>query len=373
MKNYKQHIFFIGLLLLVLVVFYFVGEIVLPFFIGLLLAYAVNPSVNKIQKKIPNRNLAVISFLGIITVGLVSLLLVFGASITNDFKRLNTAFETFINENSETIDESKNQIKSYIEEIYSVEELEKQLDELSQQDSLENLNTDAIGESFSKILSFFSSDEETIKTSSKKSINWLLIFLYSLGYFVYILFTYDYFDIRFKKYFGGEEKLNKSVNQLIQDFNSSFLVYFRQRSKVVLICSLIITVSFFSIGVPGALILGIIAGLLCYITNFHYFALIPLSLSCWALSIEQNHSFFLYFGIVVGIFILISILEEVWFFPLIMKGVSNMNPAIMMVSFTLWSYVFGTTTGLLIALPLTTILLLYLDRILIYAREYFST
>lgn len=371
MKNYKQHIFFISVLLLFLIVFYFIGEVILPFFIGLLLAFAVNPSIQKIQKKIPNRNLAVLTFLATVLISFSALLILFGTSITNDFKRLNNAFEIFIADNSETIDASTKKIKSYIEEIYSFEKLEGQLDRINT-DSLKTLDTDAIGESFSKIVSFFGSDKEAQVTSTKKTINWLLIFFYSLGYFVYIIFTYDYFDIRFKKYFGDEKSLNTNVSQLINDFNSSFLIYFRQRSRVVLICMFIFTVSFFIIGIPGALLLGVLAGLLCYITNFHYLALIPLSLSCWALSIEQGNSFFLYFGIVVGVFILISVLEEVWFFPKIMKGVSSMNPAIMLASFTLWSYVFGTTIGLLIALPLTTILLLYLDRILLRLREFYS-
>ena len=112
---------------------------------------------------------------------------------------------------------------------------------------------------------------------------------------------------------------------------------------------------------PGAIVLGGLAGVLCYASHFHYYALLPLSLSCWVLSVENNQSFFLYFGLITFVFIIVSILEELVFFPKIMKGVSSMNPAIMMLSFCVFNFLFGTI-GILIALPITAVLLLYSNK-----------
>lgn len=46
-----------------------------------------------------------------------------------------------------------------------------------------------------------------------------------------------------------------------------------------------------------------------------------------------------------------------------------MNPAIITLSFTLWIYIFGGFIGTLIALPLTQLIMIYLDRILLYSKN----
>ena len=358
-KNYKSHILFSGLILGFVLVFYFAGEIILPFIIGLIGAAAFNPVIKKIQKIIPSRNLAVSTFL-ILIVGLFAGSMVFfGSLVVKDLERFNNAFVVFADNNSEGIDEITNEVKTYINKIYSEVNLEKVMED-TKMDSI-GLNTESIASSLSKITSFFSSDGETGEVD--RSYNWLVIILYAIGYFIAIIYSYEYFVSRYDRYFGGNKRQNKYLKGIINDFNVTFTTYFVQRSKVVFISTILFIACFLIIGIPGAIILGVIAGLLCYISHFHFITLIPLSLSCWALSIEQDQSFLLFFGLVVALFIIVSILEEMVFFPKIMKGVSNMNPAIMLISFVFWGAVFGTV-GLVIALPLTTMVLLYLDRLL---------
>ena len=51
-----------------------------------------------------------------------------------------------------------------------------------------------------------------------------------------------------------------------------------------------------------------------------------------------------------------------------MKDVSAMNPAIMMVSVSAWGYLLGMF-GVLIALPLTSIILSYINQVLLYGKD----
>ena len=365
MKKYKSQIAFITILLVISVLFYFLGQVLLPFAIALLFAYGLNPFIKKIQLFIPNRNLAVSFYLVITLFFAIGTLWVFGSQVAQDFKRLNKAFVTFSTDNSTEIDKTANEVKSYIKKIYPDTELNKELSLESKIDSL-NINTETITESLTKITSFIGS-QESVEENDKK-LNWFLIIISSIGYFIYIIYTYPYFEKKFKKYFSKSHAPANYLDGILNDFNRTFLQYFRQRSKIVLICTAIFTISFLIIGIPGAILFGLIAGVLCYISHFHYLSLIPISLSCWVLSIEQNHSFYLYFGLIILVFILVSVLEEFVFFPKIMKNISSMNPAIMMISLSVWSYIFGTL-GLLIALPLTTFLLLYLDRILLFRKN----
>ena len=379
MKKYKSDIIFFCSLTVFIVIFYFLAVVVLPFFLGLAFAFVFNPVIKRIQKFIPNRNLAVTLFLILIIVFIGGSIWLFANQISNDFKRLNKAFITFAETNNEELDDAAKTIKSYIEKIYSPEDLKKKLSIEENIDSLnvnellkdidkdgiiKSLDTDTIKEALTTIGSFFTSNDEEKETSA--GLNWFIIIISSIGYFIYIIYTFNYFDNKLQAYFG--EKRFEKVNRVLTDIKKTFLSYFKQRSKIVFIYTVIFTTAFFIIGIPGALILGIIAGLLCFIPYLQYLVLIPISLGCLFLSIEQSNSFFIYFGIVLAVFIISSVFEELVLFPKIMKDVSAMNPAVMMVSISIWGYLLGLF-GVLIALPLTSIILSYIKQVLLYGKK----
>ena len=193
--------------------------------------------------------------------------------------------------------------------------------------------------------------------------------IYTALYSVVILYTYDYFEEKQNKYFEKNKRNNDKLDGVWQDFKTVFLKYFRQRTKVVMISICIFILAFSLMDLPGAIIIGIIAGILTYAAHFHYFSLPLVGIGCWMLSIENNTNFFLFFGIVLAVYVLISLLEETVFFNKIMQSVSGMNPAITILSFVLWIYLFGGFTGTIIALPLTQLILIYIDRIMLFSKE----
>jgi predicted PurR-regulated permease PerM len=80
-----------------------------------------------------------------------------------------------------------------------------------------------------------------------------------------------------------------------------------------------------------------------------------------ALSTESNQPFLFYFGIVAGTFVLASIIEEFVLNPRIMEKNIGINPVIMVLSISVWTYVLGMP-GLIIGLPLTSLCIIYLKR-----------
>lgn len=372
MKNRKIFLYSAGLLLAIVVLFYFLGEVILPFIIGLIAAFMANPIVKWIQKFIPNRNLAVTTFLTSSAIVLGGILFIFGSEIVNDAKRLNRAFEIFADDHHEQIDETNEVIKTYLQKIYNSEEVQQTIHpNEAQQDSLKTTAFDHAGDAFSAITSFIGSADEGNIESSKTStgLNWIGIFLGSIIYFLYIIFTFDYFEKKYEKYFDADLKKNSFIRNFVEDFRRIFLEYFRKRTEVVAFCFLIFLTAFLIINVPGAIYLALLAAVLCYIPHFHYITLIPLSLSCWVLSMESGIGFFVFFSIIGGVFILVSILEELLFTPKIMKKYNGLNPAIMIVSFAIWSHLFGVVFGTLIALPMTSIVLIYLDQLLLHTKK----
>ena len=376
MRKYRSDIIFFSLLTITIIVSYYLVEIVLPFFLGLGLAYLANPIIKKIQRIIPSHNLAVtIFFIGIILVT-TGITLLFAKQIANDFIRLNGSFRTYAENNKEKLDEATKTISTYIEKIYDPEELKQKLniDSLNagelynkiDKDSLLNrLDIDTIKESFTAITSFFTSDEEK-KQQETDSFSWFFVLFTAILYFVYINYEFGYFEDRWQKYF--DNKRSEKVKRVVDDFQRTFVAYFKQRGKIVIIYMVIYTVAFFIIGLPGALILGSIAGLLCFVPYLQYLTLIPISLGCLVLSMETNNNFFIYFGLILGVFILSSLLEELVLYSKIMNKTVTMNPVIIMLSLSVWGYLFGLF-GVLIALPLTSLVLSYLKQILLYKDE----
>ncbi|MCG8574623.1 MAG: AI-2E family transporter [Flavobacteriales bacterium] len=365
MKKYKSQLIGLAILAIGLLLLFYLGEIILPFILGLSGAYFINPHIKKIQQFISNRAIAVTVYLLTILTIIAGSTILFGNEIVKDFERLNDAFTTFTKEHQTEIDETNQEVQNFISEIYYDEDVQSILnDTTTVSTSDESEFSDALG----NVVSFFESDEEE---EQGREFNWFIIFLASFGYFIYMLYDFNYFEEKYKKYFSSSGKGQNIIQEFFEDFRRIFLDYFQRRSWIVLICMTIFITTFLIMGIPGAILIGFIAGLLCYIAHFQYFALIPLSLSCLIMSIENGESFFLYFGIVLGVFILVSILEELVLYPKIMEHKSGINPAILAVSFAIWTHIFGTVIGGLIALPLTTIMLIYLDRLLLYLKEHY--
>ena len=365
-KQLRPWLVSLGALTVIFFLFYFLGEFILPFIIGLCGAYFVEPHIRKVQRFIPNRDLAVTAYLGVAILLIVALLVLFGAQMVKDVQRLNHAFSTYVQDHEEEIDEVNDEIRSYIRMIYDDESVQETLNSVSTDSSM----TEDLGKAFSGITSFFSSGDSEDKPEEKgRSVNiWLLLFS-AIGYFVYILYSFPYFEKRFVKYFGPPQETQAFIGQFLDDFRRIFLDYFRRRTWIVLICTAIFVTTYLILNVPGAIVLGMISGLLCYLAHFHYLTLLPLSLSCWVLSIEQGYSFFIPFGVIVGVMVLVSVLEELVLYPQIMEENSGINTAILVLFISIWTYLFGSVIGTFLALPLTTVVLIYADRLLLYWKK----
>lgn len=356
----------LGLMLLI-------GEILLPFILAIFIAYLINPLILKIQKKLKSRNLAITSFLLIFSIMFFGIIFLFGGHIVKDSKRLVNAVQMFANENQSQIEAIKEKVVDFVDKAYESEAVKSQienLENLSAEDSDVDL-TSAIG----SVYSFFTDADKGNKKDESRSSSWnpFFILIYTVFYTVLIIYTYGYFQDKYVKYFDNRMPMNARLAGIWGDFKISFLDYFRQRAKIVMINIIIFIIAFSIVDLPGAIVIGIITGILSYASHFHYLSLPLIGIGSWVLSIEHDTSFYIYFGILLCVFIVISILEETLYFDKIMKSVNGMNPAIMFLAFALWISVFGGLAGTIIALPLTQLILIYLDRLLMYSKERIKT
>jgi predicted PurR-regulated permease PerM len=298
--------------------------------------------------------------------GFIVLFLVFFTQYINrDFNRLGQSFTELATMNKDKLDKTGQKIKEYIGSIYDFGELEEDL--RSQADSLSNklnaidasqLDFDSIKAGFQEVTSIFKRGEKQEK-KEKSGFGFLFMFFTTIVYFVLMLFEIEYFEGLRKKYFSHHIK--SRYNVVANDFNKSFIRYFKLRSKIVLILSLLYITTFIILNIPGIILITLLIIILSYIPYLQYLALLPLSVGCLVLSVEKDPSFLVFFGIVLSVFILASIIEELILTPRIMEKNIGMNPVIMILSLSVWGYVMGLP-GLLIGVPLTSLAIIYFKR-----------
>ena len=377
LKKYNNVILVTLFLLCFSISFFYLYGIFLPFILGMLLAFSVYPAILRIQKIVKNRNLATTIFLAIKAGGLILFLIFCTRYINRDFKRLNQSFIQITKIDKEKLNKTAQKVNEYIADIYDFESLKKSLKYKSDSviSGLKNmdysqLDTESIKSGFEKLTSVFHRQKKEAETI-QPSFSFTFIFFSTIGYFILILFHLDYFIKIREKYFGG--KIKSIFHTIIDDFNKSFVKYFKLRTKIVLLLSPIYLVSFIILDMPGTILITLLIVLLSYISYLQYIALIPLSVGCLILSVENPHGFLFYFCIVLGIFILASIIEELILTPRIMEKNIGINPVIITLAISVWSYLLGIP-GLILAIPMTGLIIILFKQYFLHPyQEVFKT
>ena len=352
---------------------YYYG-IFLPFLAALFMGFALQPFFLKLQKRIKNWDLLVSLFLASIALLMLSSTVFLGAFLNRDFQRFSKSIDVLLVENQDNLDAGAEKIKDYLQLIYPSENLSADLKTDLQKlintpaDSGSSaLNFDALGESFEKLKALLPKSK-TKEESSRPAFSSLYLWGAFLLYFVLILYQLPYFQKVKERYFKGF--MAERSQAFWQDFDQSFLRYFRLRTKIILWLMPLYLVAFVLLDMPGISLLLIALFLLLYIPYFHYLLLIPIALGCVVLSVEQAQSFLFFFAISAGVFVLASIIEEALLIPRIMEKNIGINPVIMVLGLSFWTFTLGNL-GILIGIPITSLVLIYTKRYLLplYLKE----
>lgn len=371
LKTILLQILGFGLALGILVYYY---GIFLPFLAALFLGLGLQAFLKKLQKKIKNWDLLVSLFLTSLVLLLLSGTVFLGAFLNRDFQRFSKSIAVLLVENQENLDAGVEKIKDYLQVIYPSENLSSDLKNDLQKllnnptdSSSSAINFNALGESLTKLQGLLPT-RKSKEESSSPTFSSLYIWGSFLLYFVLILYQLPYFQKVKERYYKGF--MAERGQDFWQDFDQSFLRYFRLRTKVILWLMPLYLLAFILLDMPGISLISLALFLLLYIPYFHYFLLIPIALGCVVLSVENPQSFLFFFSISTGVFVLASILEEALLIPRIMEKNIGMNPVIMVLGLSFWTFTLGNL-GILIGIPITSLVLIYTKRYLLplYLKE----
>lgn len=178
----------------------------------------------------------------------------------------------------------------------------------------------------------------------------------ALLYLVFMLNDYD----RVKKgWIRFVPKSKRSMaKKIVSDIDNGMSGYFRGQALVALANCVLFSVGFIIIGFPMPVGLGVFIGLISFIPYVQLLGFFPATVLAILCSVDTGRNFWMLMLGVIAVYCIVQVLQDSIITPHIMGKILGLRPAVVLLSLTVWGYLLGII-GLIIALPLTQILISY--------------
>jgi predicted PurR-regulated permease PerM len=188
----------------------------------------------------------------------------------------------------------------------------------------------------------------------------------TLLYMFFILFDYEYLTENWIRIFP--KKLRPFWQDLAKDVKISLNNYIRGQGLIALTMGILFCIGFLIIDFPMAIGLGILIGIMDMVPYLHSLALIPTAFLAAMKAVETGQSYWIVFGSALLVFAIVQALIDMIVTPKIMGHQMGLNPAVLLLSLSIWGALLGFI-GLIIALPATTVIILYWKRYITKEEE----
>jgi predicted PurR-regulated permease PerM len=320
------------------------SSVLLPFFVAWILAYMIYPLVHFIQHRLRLRNriasiaLALLLLI-VVLIGFMALII---PPILKEMARLSDLvtlyFDDFVVQTN---------LASYVQNIVQYYSNHQTLANLMQQSSF----VDALQTASIQVWNLLAG-------TVNMAMGILGIFLVLL-YMFFILLDYEKISQGWVNLIPQGKR--QFASMLVQDVQNGMNAYFRGQALIAFLVGVLFSIGFLIIGFPMAIGLGIFIGFLNLVPYMQLIGFIPTILLAFLKSAETGESFWVIMLCALAVFAVVQLIQDMYLTPRIMGHVMGLNPAIILLSLSVWGSLMGII-GLIIALPLTTLLLSYYRR-----------
>ena len=320
----------------------YLSSVLLPFFIAWLFAYLMYPMVKFIQyrMRVKVRALAIIIAMTVV-LGVVGLMIYFIIPpMIEQFQKLYEVLMHWLHQTTHTNDLTT-LVKNWIEE--NQEQVEKFFKS--------NDFKEAIRTSMPKVFAVIGQTANIVLSVVASCITLLYMF--------FILLDYEFLTSNWIKIFP--KKNRPFWRELAGDVERELNNYIRGQCLVALCMGVMFCIGFSIMDFPMAIGLGILIGVMDLVPYLHTFAIIPTAFLAMLKAADTGQNFWVVFGLAVGLFCVVQIITDMVVTPKIMGKAMGLNPAILLLSLSVWGALLGFI-GLIIALPLTTLIIAYWQR-----------
>ncbi|MCT4665048.1 MAG: AI-2E family transporter [Flavobacteriales bacterium] len=315
--------------------------VLIPFFIAIFLAYYMNPLVLFFQRKTKKRGLSILlSFLSTTIVSTLVLMLLIPL-ISGEIASLEPMMNKFLAKDSiKGLEGVPNIIEDFIVEYKDEPQIKKFLSSIDFQSILmevTNSVTDVLGFSLRFVMGLFT------------------IFIVLL-YWVFILVDYPSFANDWGKLIPPKYRI--TLIRFVKDFQEAMDGYFKGQALVALSVGILFAIGFSIIGLPMAILFGLFVGALNMIPYMQLASIPPALFLALLQSVDGDQSFVYCAILVLVVYAIVQIIQDAVIVPKIMGNITSMNPAIILLSLSVWGSLLGVI-GMIIAIPITSLIISY--------------
>lgn len=321
--------------------------VLLPFFIAWLIAYLIYPLVTFFQYKLKFKSRIISIFcalLSLLTIGGVAFYLLVPPMIQEFGRVQDLLIEYFSNGNSH------GNVPKIISEFLHGNIDSQFIIQLFKEENL----LEAIKEGLPQLWSLLAD-----------SIN-LLFSVFTLFiillYIVFILLDYESISEGWTHLIP--QKYRSFTTTLLNDVKDGMNKYFRGQAFVALCVGVLFSIGFLIIDFPLAIGLGLLIGALNMVPYLQIIGFIPTILLAILKATDTGGNFWVILASATAVFAIVQAIQDGYIVPRVMGKITGLNPAIILLSLSIWGSLMGML-GMIIALPLTTLMLSYYQRFVI--------
>ena len=326
----------------VLFVTNYLSSVLLPFFIAWFFAYLLYPVVkfieNKLHVKVRALSIIIAMLLAIGVIGGVIWMII--PPMIDQFDKLGDVLTKWLHQTTHT-----NNLTALIKDW--IQENQGQIEKFMKSKDF----SDAIKSAMPKVFSVVGQTANIILS--------IIASMITLLYMFFILLDYETLTANWIRIFP--KKSRPFWQELMKDVEREMNNYIRGQGMVALCMGIMFCIGFTIIGFPMAIGLGILIGIMDLVPYLHTFALIPTAFLAMLKAADTGQNFWLVFGLAFLVFCIVQIITDMVVTPKIMGKAMGLNPAILLLSLSVWGALLGFI-GLIVALPLTTLLIAYWQR-----------
>lgn len=318
------------------------SDVLLPFFIAWLIAYLLYPIVKFVQYKlhVPGRALSIVITLIFVTALFAAIFLFIVPPMINQADKFMTIVNRYLHETTHT-----NNIATMVQRW--IKENQVEIERFLKSPDF----TETIKSAMPKLFSVIGQTASIVISIIASCITLLYTFFILLDYEVLSSNWIKIFPKRARPFWAG----------LAQDVERELNNYIRGQGLVSLCMAILFCIGFTIIDFPMAIGLAVLIGILNLVPYLHTFALVPTAFLALLKAADTGQNFWIIFGSALAVFAVVQLLMDMVITPKIMGKAMGLNPAILLLSLSVWGALLGFI-GLIIALPLTTLIIAYWQR-----------
>lgn len=321
--------------------------VLLPFFVAWLIAYLIYPLVSFFQYRLRLKNRIISIFCALFTITLIG----------------GVAFYQLVPPMVQEFLRVKDLLTAYFSTTHTASTVPVTLSEFIRQ----NIDTHLVEEIFNQknLLDVLKVTVPKLWTLISESINLLFGFFTLFLILLYVVFILlDYESISRNWIYLMPAKHRNAVSHIVNDIKDGMNRYFRGQALVALCVGILFSIGFLIIDFPLAIGLGLFIGALNMVPYLQIIGFIPTVMLAILKAADTGDNFWIIIASATAIFVVVQIIQDGYLVPRIMGKITGLNPAIILLSLSVWGSLMGML-GMIIALPLTTLMLSYYQRYII--------